>query len=131
MKSVVRQLLALVVAAALAGFLGSLTHAQSLSFEVGMQSPIANTQTSTPYIMVRDNIPLTAEFLGTKLWLLPEVRLATSPVDLTFRTQLLMDNERFALFVDYWAKDLQGLSLTEAEMFLRFGLRFTIDVGAP
>ena len=128
MKPYIRQLAALLIAAAIVGVLGALAHAQSLSFEVGMQSPIVNSPSATPYVMVRDNIPLSGEFLGTKLWLLPELRVQTSPFDLTFRTQFLMDNERFALFVDYWANQLQ--TLQDAEMFLRFGLRFSLNLGA-
>ena len=128
MKSYARQLVALLLAALLVGFLGSLAHAQSLSFEIGMQSPIANSQSSTPYVMVRDNIPLTGDFLGTRLWLLPELRVQTSPFDTTFRTQVLMDNEQFALFVDLWAEHLQKLQ--DTEVYLRFGLRFSLDLGA-
>jgi len=128
MKSYIRQLTALLLAALIVGILGGLTHAQSLNFEVGMQSPIANSASATPYIMLRDNIPLSKEFLGTKLWILPELRVQTSPFDFTFRTQFLMDNKRFALFIDYWAKRLQ--TLQDSEMFLRFGLRFSLNLGA-
>lgn len=128
MKSWLRQLIALLVAALLAGILGGFAHAQAVDFEIGLQSPLVNTSVATPYLMVRDNVPLSSTFLGTKLWLLPELRVQTSPLDLTFRTQLLLDNRTFALFVDYWAKKLQEPKHTE--MFVRFGLRFTLDLGA-